>query len=134
MELVNDHQFPMPREGFVATHFITSRDVERSAAFYRDVLGGEVVTEGRPTTRGNAHPGGRGPAVEAPASGDFNGSPFAPVDAACQPAARSIDGSSGKPRARAISQSAASPHSESRKCSRKKPKCPMGRPTSAGVR
>lgn len=49
MELVNDHQFPMPREGFVVTHFITSRDVERSAAFYRDVLGGEVVTQGRPT-------------------------------------------------------------------------------------
>jgi catechol 2,3-dioxygenase-like lactoylglutathione lyase family enzyme len=41
--------FPAPREGFVLTHFITSRDVERSTAFYRDVLGGEVVTEGEPT-------------------------------------------------------------------------------------
>jgi catechol 2,3-dioxygenase-like lactoylglutathione lyase family enzyme/uncharacterized membrane protein len=42
-------QFPAPREGFVLTHFITSRDVARSAAFYRDVLGGEVVFEGEPT-------------------------------------------------------------------------------------
>jgi catechol 2,3-dioxygenase-like lactoylglutathione lyase family enzyme len=42
-------RFPMPREGFVLTHFITSRDVERSAAFYRDVLGGEVVAKGEPT-------------------------------------------------------------------------------------
>lgn len=42
-------QFPAPQVGFVVTHFITSADVERSAAFYRDVLGGEVVTEGRPT-------------------------------------------------------------------------------------
>ncbi len=41
--------FPAPREGFVLTHFITSRDVERSAAFYRDVLGGQVVSEGEPT-------------------------------------------------------------------------------------
>jgi catechol 2,3-dioxygenase-like lactoylglutathione lyase family enzyme len=42
-------RLPMPREGFVLTHFITSRDVERSAAFYRDVLGGEVVFKGEPT-------------------------------------------------------------------------------------
>ena len=41
--------FPAPREGFVLTHFITSRDVARSAAFYRDVLGGKVVFEGEPT-------------------------------------------------------------------------------------
>jgi len=40
---------PLPREGFVLTHFITSRDVERSAAFYEDVLGGEVVVKGEPT-------------------------------------------------------------------------------------
>ena len=31
------------------THFIVSADVPRSAAFYRDVLGGEVVMEGEPT-------------------------------------------------------------------------------------
>ena len=40
---------PMPSEGFVLTHFIVSDDVPRSAAFYSDVLGGEVVWEGEPT-------------------------------------------------------------------------------------
>jgi catechol 2,3-dioxygenase-like lactoylglutathione lyase family enzyme len=44
-----EEHFPAPREGFVLTHFITSRDVPRSAAFYRDVLGGQVVFEGEPT-------------------------------------------------------------------------------------
>ena len=48
MEPLQEH-FPAPHEGFVLTHFITSRDVRRSAAFYRDVLGGQVVTEGEPT-------------------------------------------------------------------------------------
>ena len=42
-------EFPAPSEGFVLTHFIVSADVPRSAAFYRDVLGGEVVMEGEPT-------------------------------------------------------------------------------------
>ncbi len=41
--------FPAPSEGFVLTHFIVSADVPRSAAFYRDVLGGEIVMEGEPT-------------------------------------------------------------------------------------
>jgi catechol 2,3-dioxygenase-like lactoylglutathione lyase family enzyme len=41
--------FPAPSEGFVLTHFIVSADVPRSAAFYRDILGGEVVMEGEPT-------------------------------------------------------------------------------------
>ncbi|HTP30086.1 MAG TPA: VOC family protein [Anaeromyxobacteraceae bacterium] len=41
--------FPAPREGFVLAHFITSRDVVRSAAFYQDVLGGRVVSAGEPT-------------------------------------------------------------------------------------
>jgi catechol 2,3-dioxygenase-like lactoylglutathione lyase family enzyme len=40
---------PLPSEGFVLTHFIVSDDVPRSAAFYSDVLGGEVVLEGEPT-------------------------------------------------------------------------------------
>jgi catechol 2,3-dioxygenase-like lactoylglutathione lyase family enzyme len=40
---------PQPSEGFVLTHFIVSDDVPRSAAFYSDVLGGEVVLEGEPT-------------------------------------------------------------------------------------
>src|SRR4051812_45556808 len=48
MEPQTEH-FPAPSEGFVVTHFITSRDVARSAAFYRDVLGGEVVLVGEPT-------------------------------------------------------------------------------------
>jgi lactoylglutathione lyase len=41
--------FPAPSEGFVLTHFIVSADVPRSAAFYRDVLGGEVLMDGEPT-------------------------------------------------------------------------------------
>jgi catechol 2,3-dioxygenase-like lactoylglutathione lyase family enzyme len=40
---------PLPTEGFVLTHFIVSSDVPRSAAFYSEVLGGEVVMEGEPT-------------------------------------------------------------------------------------
>jgi predicted enzyme related to lactoylglutathione lyase len=39
---------PAPREGFVVTHFITSRDLGRSTAFYRDVFGGKVIEEGEP--------------------------------------------------------------------------------------
>ena len=42
-------ELPAPSEGFVLTHFIVSADVPRSTAFYRDVLGGEVVMEGEPT-------------------------------------------------------------------------------------
>ena len=41
--------FPAPSEGIALTHFIVSADVPRSAAFYTDVLGGEVVMEGEPT-------------------------------------------------------------------------------------
>jgi catechol 2,3-dioxygenase-like lactoylglutathione lyase family enzyme len=40
---------PIPSEGFVLTHFIVSADVPRSAAFYSNVLGAEVVQEGEPT-------------------------------------------------------------------------------------
>jgi catechol 2,3-dioxygenase-like lactoylglutathione lyase family enzyme len=42
-------EFPAPSEGIVLTHFLVSADVGRSAAFYADVLGGEVVMEGEPT-------------------------------------------------------------------------------------
>ncbi len=42
-------EFPAPGEGIALTHFIVSDDVPRSAAFYADVLGGEVVMEGEPT-------------------------------------------------------------------------------------
>ena len=40
--------FPAPREGMVLTHFLTVEDVDRSRAFYTDVLGGQVVLEGEP--------------------------------------------------------------------------------------
>jgi hypothetical protein len=39
-------KFPAPTEGILITHFIVSRDVERSRRFYVDVLGGEAVLEG----------------------------------------------------------------------------------------
>ncbi|HMF41470.1 MAG TPA: VOC family protein [Polyangia bacterium] len=42
-------RFPAPSEGIAITHFIVSRDVERSRRFYVDVLGGEAVLEGDPT-------------------------------------------------------------------------------------
>jgi len=40
---------PIPSEGILPTHFIVSADVPRSAAFYSDVLGGEIAHEGEPT-------------------------------------------------------------------------------------
>ena len=40
--------FPAPRERMVLTHFLTVEDVDRSRAFYADVLGGQVVLEGEP--------------------------------------------------------------------------------------
>jgi predicted enzyme related to lactoylglutathione lyase len=42
-------QFPAPTEGILVTHFIVSKDVERSRRFYAEVLGGEVLLEGDPT-------------------------------------------------------------------------------------
>ena len=42
-------KLPAPTEGFVLTHFIVSKDVERSRRFYTDVLGGETVLQGGPT-------------------------------------------------------------------------------------
>jgi catechol 2,3-dioxygenase-like lactoylglutathione lyase family enzyme len=42
-------QFPAPTEGIVLTHFIVSRDVERSRRFYTEVLGGEAVLRGEPS-------------------------------------------------------------------------------------
>src|ERR1700731_4847863 len=42
-------QFPAPTEGIVLTHFIVSRNVERSRRFYAEVLGGEGVLEGEPS-------------------------------------------------------------------------------------
>jgi catechol 2,3-dioxygenase-like lactoylglutathione lyase family enzyme len=42
-------EMPTPDDGIVLTHFIVSADVPRSAAFYSDVLGGEIVHEGEPS-------------------------------------------------------------------------------------
>src|SRR5258708_10351567 len=42
-------KFPAPTEGIAITHFIVSRDVERSRRFYTEVLGGEAVLEGEPS-------------------------------------------------------------------------------------
>jgi catechol 2,3-dioxygenase-like lactoylglutathione lyase family enzyme len=42
-------ELPAPSKGIRLTHFIVSEDVPRSAAFYSDVLGGEVVMDGEPT-------------------------------------------------------------------------------------
>jgi catechol 2,3-dioxygenase-like lactoylglutathione lyase family enzyme len=42
-------EFPAPEHGIVLTHFIVSEDVERSRAFYVDVLGGELVLASEPS-------------------------------------------------------------------------------------
>ena len=42
-------EFPLPEEGILLTHFIVVEDVARSARFYTDVLGGELVMEGEPS-------------------------------------------------------------------------------------
>ncbi|RZU73296.1 catechol 2,3-dioxygenase-like lactoylglutathione lyase family enzyme [Micromonospora kangleipakensis] len=39
---------PNPAEGILLAHFVVAADVARSAAFYRDVLGGTVVREAEP--------------------------------------------------------------------------------------
>ena len=39
---------PFPTKGFVVALFLTVRSVARSRAFYRDVLGGEVVLDENP--------------------------------------------------------------------------------------
>ncbi len=42
-------EFPAPKTGIALTHFIVSRDVERSTRFYTEVLGGELVMKGEPS-------------------------------------------------------------------------------------
>ena len=42
-------ELPEPKEGIMLTHFIVSSDVERSARFYTQVLGGEAVRRGEPS-------------------------------------------------------------------------------------
>jgi hypothetical protein len=38
---------PIPKSGFVLTHFLTVADVKRSARFYADILGGAIVAKRR---------------------------------------------------------------------------------------
>ncbi len=38
-------EMPKPKEGFVLTHFLVVADIQKSIAFYRDVLGGKVVQD-----------------------------------------------------------------------------------------
>ena len=40
---------PTLSDGIALTHFIVAEDVERTARFYSDVLGGEIVLAGEPT-------------------------------------------------------------------------------------
>jgi predicted enzyme related to lactoylglutathione lyase len=40
--------FPAPLEDFVLTHFHTVENIERSRAFYSEILGGQVVVEENP--------------------------------------------------------------------------------------
>jgi catechol 2,3-dioxygenase-like lactoylglutathione lyase family enzyme len=42
-------ELPAPSEGIALTHFVVAEDVERSRAFYSEVLGGEVVMAGEPS-------------------------------------------------------------------------------------
>jgi hypothetical protein len=37
---------PVPTSAILATHFVVARDVETTARFYSEVLGGEVVFDG----------------------------------------------------------------------------------------
>ncbi len=38
-----------PKEGFVLTHYLTVKDVKRSAEFYLRIFGGKVIRNGEPT-------------------------------------------------------------------------------------
>jgi catechol 2,3-dioxygenase-like lactoylglutathione lyase family enzyme len=63
---------PIPDEGILLTHFLTAADVERSARFYSDVLGGEIVRAGQPTVIALANSwvtinAGGGPTEDKPA-------------------------------------------------------------------
>ena len=40
---------PAVSDGIALTHFIVAADIERTACFYSDTLGGEIVLAGEPT-------------------------------------------------------------------------------------
>jgi len=46
---MEEMEFPAPREGIVATHFVVSADVATSVDFYGRILGGKPVMEGEPS-------------------------------------------------------------------------------------
>lgn len=46
---MNQEIMPIPKEGFVITHFLTVKDVKKSSEFYKAVLGGKFAWEGEPT-------------------------------------------------------------------------------------
>jgi len=48
---MDQSRLPIPDEGILTTHFVVAEDMARTAAFYSDVLGGEVVfaADGAPT-------------------------------------------------------------------------------------
>ncbi len=50
-EVVRPEDLPVPSEGIITTHFLVAADMEETARFYSEVLGGEVVfaAEGAPT-------------------------------------------------------------------------------------
>jgi len=56
-------QLPTPWEGILLTHFIVSRDVDRSQRFYTEVLGGETVFHGN-SSKGRALDCGSGERVD----------------------------------------------------------------------
>lgn len=77
---------PAPESGFAVTLFLVVADVERSARFYSEVLGGTVTRKAGPTVvrLGNAwiimNPGG-GPTPDKPAVTLATPDPDAPVSA-----------------------------------------------------
>ncbi len=42
-------EFPMPKEGFVVTQFLTVKDAIASANYYAKIFGGKVLHEGHPS-------------------------------------------------------------------------------------
>lgn len=43
------NELPIPKTGILLTHFLAVADLKRSAHFYTEILGGELVYEGEPT-------------------------------------------------------------------------------------
>ncbi len=52
-----DAEWPRPKEGFVVTHLLIVRDIDRSRRFYSEVLGARTLMEGPPAIRASRTPG-----------------------------------------------------------------------------